>query len=330
MVAVVADQPPPHMNRVRGDHATRRLRSRQCRDGRSPAVSGHGRSVARRLRRRGGDRGGSWRAATLLSRSRRIPGCGAGPLARQDSRRARQSGRHHDRRDGGRPDRSLRERTTARSRRSSICRPRRTPGEWQLTADCPPAGGRLPSLAQRDAVRAPSRGSVPFGPASRVDRPPVHQGLQRGQGGRWPRQHRASAGSGERGAALRRGGRRDSLEPDCQAARRRAPPLAVGECADVRAAQHGLERRRRRRDGHEVSLQLLAAGDRDCRRRHRWQRPNRPGHVVRALHSGAVFPQLPLGTREHELRRSRSARAHLRPAGTCHQSCRRQPYRTSS
>ena len=92
------------------------------------------------------------------------------------------------------------------------------PGEWQLTSVCPQRAASSFTGATC-ALRAPSRGPISPGPASRVDEQPVYPGLQRGQGRRWPRQHRTPPGSGGRRAAVCDARRRDALEPDCESAR---------------------------------------------------------------------------------------------------------------
>ena len=180
-------------------------------------------------------------------------------------------------------------------------------------------GRGLSSLAQRDAVRAPSRRSIPFGPAARVDRQPVRQGLQRGQRGRWPRQHRASAGS-----------RRTS----CGCTRRWATRFSGTR---LPGSSPRLDRRSLSQNARTFALLNMALSDAGVAvmdtkyhynfwrpetairgGRQRWKRENRPGCVVCALHHRAVFPQLPVRTRDHELRRSRGARAHLRPARSFH------------
>ena len=181
-----------------------------------------------------------------------------------DSGRARQSGRHHHRRGGRRPD----DRCAGERRlRSAGVLPALfvDPGEWQLTPDCPPAGGVF--LHWRKVTPFALRRADQF----RSDPPPALTGTgTRGTTKRSRRSVAATARASRKTARTWRGytprRRRGSLEPDRQHS---SPPLAapsVRECPDARAAQHGLERRRRRRDGHEVSLQFLAAGDRDCRR----------------------------------------------------------------
>ena len=59
------------------------------------------------------------------------------------------------------------------------------------------------------------------------------------------------------------------------AGERRAGHVALRECACLRAAQHGHQRRPGRVDGDEIPLRLLAADHRDSRRRHRRQPEDR-------------------------------------------------------
>jgi hypothetical protein len=69
------------------------------------------------------------------------------------------------------------------------------PSEWQPTPPlCTAAGGIASPLAQRDAVRYPEQRPVPFGSATRAHQRQVHEGLQRGEGGRCAQQRCAAAG----------------------------------------------------------------------------------------------------------------------------------------
>ena len=103
MVTVVADQPPTQMNRIAAITHLAVFEAVNAVTGDHKPYLGTVTSVARRLRRRGGHCGGPWGSPTLPSRSRGIPRCGTHTLPRQDSRRSRQGGRHHDRRDSGSP-----------------------------------------------------------------------------------------------------------------------------------------------------------------------------------------------------------------------------------
>ena len=317
MVAVVADQPPPNMNRLAaitqlavfeavraaaGDHP-----SHPGTIDRSPGVSADAAAIGAAhgvLRHYFPDRAAFLDAArarslsTIPDGSAKVGGITIGESAAARTIAARAN-------DGSEPPESY-----VPSSSNS--------GEWQLTSDCPATGGFF--LHWRNVTPFALRRADQF----RSDLPPALTSS------RYTRDYKEVKEVGGRDSterpqdranvvqALCRTGRCGALEPDCESARGGAPPLSGGERPHVRAAEHGLERCRRRRDGHEVSLQVLASGDRDCRRREDGNDRTDADTSFVPFIPGAVFPQLSLRPCEHELRRTRSAGAHLRPAGTFH------------
>ena len=185
MVTVVADQPPPAMNRFAAITQLAVFEAVNAATGDHPAAAGTIDRVARRLRRRGGDRCGPWRAAPLLSRPRRCwmrcwPARSAaiptGPPRWAASRSAR---RQPPARCAARANRRL------GNRLELYVLVLIQSGEWQLTSDCPTQ--RVGVFLHWRNVIALALGradAVPLGLASGVDRQQVHAGLQRGQGGR--------------------------------------------------------------------------------------------------------------------------------------------------
>ena len=184
------------------------------------------------------------------------------------------------------------------------------PGEWQLTPDCPPQGV-LPPLAQGPpfAIRRADQFRSEPPPALKQ---PVHPGLQGGQERRGRDSKQRPEGPRERRAAIRGSGRRRPWNPlPAQLAAARRSSLSQN------AANLAL-----------LNMALSDAGVAvmDTKYHYNFWRPETaiPGRamgtteptriLVCALHHCAVFPQLPVRTREHELRGSRGTRAHLRPA----------------
>ena len=110
------------------------------------------------------------------------------------------------------------------------------------------------------------------------------------------------------------------LEPHraCRGGSARARP--VGQCAAARPRQRGDRRRLHCRRRHTLPLQLLAAGDGNPRRRHRWERGDRCRPRLGDVPEYAPAPGLSVNAQRRRWRRRNRARPLLRqrPGGLHH------------
>src|SRR5690242_8854073 len=90
-------------------------------------------------------------------------------------------------------------------------------GEWRTVS----------TLAEREAIWYPQRRPVSIGSATGADKYHLHEGLQRGEDGRQPREHRTAAGTGRYSAGIRQLVPHLCIQPDCEGGRARQ--VAVGE-----------------------------------------------------------------------------------------------------
>ena len=317
MVAVVADQPPPNMNRFAAitqlavfeavDAATGDDKPHPGTGNRSPGVSADAAAIAAAhgvLRHYFPDRAAFLDAARARSLARIPDGpAKAGGITIGETAAARTIAARAN--DGSEPPESYLPSSS-------------NPGEWQLTSDCPPTGGVF--LHWRNVTPFALRRADQF----RSDPPPALTGS------RYTRDYKE----------VKEVGGRDSTERPQDRANVVRLYAALGDATlwNPIARQLAVAHRRSLvENARTFALLNMALSDAGVavmdtkyhynfwrpetaivRRCERWQRQDRRGPVVRALHSRAVFPQLSLRPREHELRRSRSARAHVRPAWSFH------------
>ena len=192
----------------------------------------------------------------------------------------------------------------------------RLPGDYALTTGC--AAGLFYNW----------QNVTPFGIASPADfllpAPPalgsnqIREGLRRGED-RWRARQRGSPGRSSRGREALRGFVTELRAEHGHAAdRRRTRAVALGERAGARADHDGHQRQPHRVVLQQVSLQPLAPGNGDPRRRRGWQRQDRRRYRFRTVHPNAVFPELSLEPRERHERRSRGDEASVRRRGPRH------------